>query len=90
MPITPQILEQPAGAHKPFSKLEALAIDEALDTHGYVYAARNGRLVPHILDGWKEERFPRTFYRHNLKIVFRDLTCKNRALLFAEVNAEKV
>lgn len=55
MPITPQILEQPAGAPKPFSELEALIIDKALDTHGYVYAAKDGRLIPHILDGWNEE-----------------------------------
>jgi len=30
--IMPLILKQPAGAHKPFNGLEALAINEALDT----------------------------------------------------------
>ena len=33
MPITPLTPKQPAGAHNPFCNLEALATDEALDTH---------------------------------------------------------
>ena len=42
MPITPLILEQSAGTHKPFSDLEAPAINKALDTNGCLFADRSG------------------------------------------------
>ena len=65
-------------------------MEKALDTHGYVYANENIRLIYNNLISWDKELFPHDLWHPPmLKVVFRDMTCRNRALIFAAVHTDE-